>query len=35
VLEADCWLLDARAVWKKGRERMLEDPYFFVEWTPL
>ena len=35
VLDADCFLLDARAVWKKGREAMLRDPYCFVEWTPL
>ncbi len=34
VLDADCRLLDARAVWKKGHDKMLEDPYWFVEWTP-
>ncbi len=34
VLDADCWLLDARALWKKGHDRMVQDPYYFVEWTP-
>ena len=34
VLDADCWLLAAGAVWKKGHEKMLEDPFYFVEWTP-
>ena len=34
VLDADCWLLDARAVWKKGQEMMRKDPYYFVDWVP-
>lgn len=32
VLDADCVVMDAAAVWKKGHEKMLEKPYFFVEW---
>ena len=30
VLDADCYLMDARALWKKGREAMLKDAYHFV-----
>jgi len=32
VLDADCWLLDAAAVWQKGHDKLLEDPYYFVEY---
>lgn len=31
VLQADCVLLDAAAVWQIGTEKMKEDPYYFVE----
>lgn len=31
VLEADCALMDAAAVWKRGREKLAEDPLFFVD----
>ena len=32
VLEADCCLMDAAAVWNKGRAAMLRDPLYFVEY---
>ena len=31
VLDADCVLMDAQAVWKKWHEALLKDPYFFVD----
>ena len=31
VLEADCYLMSARAAWDKARARLLEEPLFFVE----
>jgi len=31
VLDADCVLMDARAVWKKGREALVKDPLYFVD----
>lgn len=31
VLDADCVLMDARAVWQKGHEALLKDPLYFVE----
>lgn len=31
VLQADCVLLDAAAVWRFGIKKMEEDPYYFVE----
>ena len=31
VLDADCVLMDAKAVWKKGHEALLKDPLYFVE----
>lgn len=31
VLDAECVLMDAKAVWKKGREKLLEDAFFFVD----
>lgn len=34
VLESDCVLMDASAVWQKGREKLLEDPFYFVERPP-
>ena len=34
VLEANSLLMDAQAVWKKGRDQMIKDPYFFVEEPP-
>ena len=34
ILDANCYLMDAASVWKKGRNKMLEDPYFFVEDPP-
>ena len=34
VLSADCVLMDAKAVWEKGHEKLLEDPWYFVEKPP-
>ena len=31
VLDAECVLMDAEAVWKKGHEALLKDPLHFVE----
>ena len=31
ILDAEAWLIDAAALWKKCRLKMMEDPYFFVE----
>ena len=31
VLDADCVLMDAKAVWKIGHEALLKDPLYFVE----
>ena len=31
VLDADCALMDAAAVWKRGRKKLLEEPLFFVD----
>ncbi len=31
VLNADCYLMSARAVWEKGVAKLKEAPYFFVE----
>lgn len=31
VLDADCVLMDASAVWQKGREMLLKEPFYFVE----
>lgn len=31
VLDADCILMSARAVWAKGRQALLRDPFFFVD----
>ena len=30
ILDADCVLFDAEAVWKKGKAKLLEDPFYFV-----
>ena len=30
VLDADCVLFSAEAVWKKGKAKLLEDPFYFV-----
>ena len=35
VLDADCYLLSARAVWEKGVEMLKKDPYYFVEKTQM
>jgi len=35
VLDADCWLLSAEAVWRRAHEKLLEDPLFFVDKIPL
>ena len=32
VLDADCCLMDAAAVWREGRAAMLRDPLYFVEY---
>lgn len=34
VLDADCVLMDASAVWTKGHEQLLHDPFYFVERAP-
>lgn len=31
VLNADCYLMSAKAVWKKGVEKMKAEPYYFVD----
>lgn len=31
VLDANCYLFSAKAVWEKGHKKLLEDPYYFVE----
>lgn len=31
ILDADCALLYAPAVWKKGTEKMIAEPYYFVD----
>ncbi len=31
VLDADCYLFSAKAVWEKGHELLIKDPYYFVE----
>lgn len=31
VLDADCWLLSAKAVWEKGHAKLKEDPFYFVD----
>jgi len=33
VLDAECVLMDAEAVWTKGHDKLLEDPFFFVDWV--
>ena len=30
VLNADCYLMNAKAVWDKGVAKLKDDPYFFV-----
>lgn len=34
VLDADCVLLSAPSVWTKGRQALLQDPFFFVDRVP-
>jgi len=31
VLDATCYLMDAKAVWERGHAALLQDPYYFVE----
>jgi len=31
VLDADCYLMSAQAVWQKAKEKLLNDPYYFVD----
>lgn len=31
ILEADCHLVQARAMWKKAAKKFAEDPYYFVD----
>lgn len=31
VLESECFLMDAKAVWKKGNEKLKENPFYFVD----
>ena len=33
VLEAECVLMDSRAVWEKGKNKLLQDPFWFVDDT--
>ena len=32
VLKAECYLFDAKAVWKKGHDKLLSDPLYFVDY---
>lgn len=32
VLDAKCYLFDARAVWEKGHKKLTEDPLYFVDY---
>ena len=32
VLDAECFLMDAAAVWREGRRAMMQDPTYFVEY---
>lgn len=34
VLDADCYLMDAEAVWEKGIKKLKTDPFFFVDKLP-
>jgi len=31
VLDADCVLMRAKAVWRKGKEMLTQDPFYFVD----
>lgn len=31
VLDADCYLMDAKAVWEKGVKKLKDEPYYFVD----
>ncbi|MCK5372591.1 MAG: aminoglycoside N(3)-acetyltransferase, partial [Cyclobacteriaceae bacterium] len=31
VLEADCYLMNAKALWTKAFEKLKENPLYFVE----
>ena len=31
VLNADCYLIDAKQMWKAGHEKLMEDPDFFID----
>ena len=31
VLDADCALMDAAAVWRVGHEKLLENPEYFID----
>lgn len=31
VLDADCYLMDSKAVWERGHAALLENPYYFVD----
>ena len=31
LLEADCWCLSAEAIRRRGKEKLIEEPFFFVE----
>lgn len=31
VLDADCCLMNSKAVWEVGRKKLLEDPFYFVD----
>ena len=31
LLEADCWCLSCEAIRRRGKQKLIEDPFFFVE----
>ena len=31
ILDAKCYLMDSKAVWKKGHDKLLEDSFWFVD----
>lgn len=35
VLDATCYLMDAKAVWERGHAALLDNPYYFVEQIKL
>jgi aminoglycoside 3-N-acetyltransferase len=31
VMEAECFLIDAASLWEKAKNKLIDDPFFFVE----